>query len=192
MAFSRLISSQEEIAEIAEEEGLTPLVLWSINNSDRKMSEHQIEMRDIIIRTGLIPEPYNLLVINSAMQEGWDLDDEAVKLAIINTTNETEKIQALGRIRRDVDVLIYKTYDEIELDNINVPEAFINIALTPDEKSDLCEALEIKDSNGRLMKWNTLQKVLRDEGYEITNKQVREGSKRTRISIITEKDLDDI
>lgn len=190
LAFSRLISSQEKIAEIAQDEGLTPLVLWSINNADKKMTEHQVKMRDIIIKTGLIPEPYNMLIINSSMQEGWDLDDEAVKLAIINTTNETEKIQALGRIRRDVDVLIYKTYDEVEFENIQVPEAFLNVALTPDDKNELCEALDLKDSKGRLAKWIAVQKILKEEGYEITNKQVREGEKRVRISIIQNPEND--
>lgn len=184
LAFSRLISAQEEIAKIAEEEGLTPLVLWSINNREKEMTEHQKEMREIVINTGLIPEPYNMLVINSSMQEGWDLDDEAVKLAIINSTNETEKIQSLGRIRQDVDVLIYRTHEEIEQENVIVPEEFINVYLTPEEKDSLCEALDLRDSNGRLRKWASVSKTLKEEGYEIENKQVSIDKKRVRVSII--------
>lgn len=184
LAFSRLISTQEEIAKIAEEEGLTPIVLWSINNKDKQMNEHQIEIRDIIIRTGLIPEPYNLLIINTSMQEGWNLDDELVKLAIINTTNETEKIQSLGRIRRDIDVLIYRTYEEITFNEINVPESFLNVILTPEDKEDLCEIINLKDNNGRTLKWSAVKKILKDKNYEIENKQLSYEGKRVRTSII--------
>lgn len=184
LAFSRLISAQEEIAKIAEEEGLTPLVLWSINNKEKEMSAHQKEMRDIVIKTGLIPEPYNMLIINSSMQEGWDLDDEAVKLAIINSTNETEKVQSLGRIRRDVDVLIYRTHEEIEQESIIIPEEFIDVYLTPEDKERLCEALDLRDSNGRLRKWASVSKTLEEEGYEIENKQISIDKKRIRVSII--------
>ena len=45
------------------------------------------------------------------MQEGWNLDDDMMRLAILDTTDITEQIQALGRIRRDVDLLICKTND---------------------------------------------------------------------------------
>lgn len=188
LAFSRLISTQKEIAKIAEEEGLTPLVLWSVNNDKHKMDEHQIEMRDVIIRTGLIPEPYNLVVINSSMQEGWDLDDEMVKLAIINTTNETEKIQALGRIRRDIDVLIYRTYEEISISKIIVPDEFMNVELTPDEKEALCVALDIKNDHGTLSKWPTIKKMLNADGYTIKDKQILKDRKRIRMSKITKED----
>ena len=188
LAFSRLISTQKEIAKIAEEEGLTALVLWSVNNEKYKMDEHQIKMRDVIIRTGLIPEPYNLLVINSSMQEGWDLDDEMVKLAIINTTNETEKIQALGRIRRDIDVLIYRTNEETKQKKLVVPEAFMNVELAPDDKEALCEAMDIKDHVGRALKWRSVQQLLRDQGYTIENKQMTRDRKRVRMSRITKED----
>lgn len=184
LAFSRLISSQEEIAAIAKEEGLTPLVIWSINNKEKEMTDHQKEMRDLVIETGLIPEPYNLLVINSSMQEGWDLDDEAVKLAIINSTNETEKIQSLGRIRQDIDVLIYRTHEEIEQESIVIPEEFLNVYLTPEDKDRLCEALDLRDSKGRLRKWASASKTLEEEGFEIENKQVSINKKRVRVSLI--------
>lgn len=188
LAFSRLISTQEEIAKIAKEEGFTPIVLWSVNNKNKQMDEHQIKMRDIIIRTGLIPEPYNLLIINSSMQEGWDLDDELVKLAIINTTNETEKIQSLGRIRRDIDVLIYRTYEEMNFNEIKIPEAFINVVLTPEDKDELCETINLRDNNGRVLKWSAIQKILKEQDYNIENKQLIHEGKRVRASIITKED----
>src|SRR5699024_6524895 len=67
LAFTRLINEQEKIEKIAKEAGLKPLTLWSVNNRERKMSKEQLRTRDIILTTGLIPEPYNVLIINGAM-----------------------------------------------------------------------------------------------------------------------------
>lgn len=187
LAFSRLISTQNEIAQIAEDVGLTPIVLWSVNNLDNEMTEHQLDVRDVIIRTGLLPEPYNLLVINSSMQEGWDLDDEMVKLAIINSTNETEKVQSLGRIRQDVEVLIYKSYEEVKTDKVIVPEEFMDAMLAPEDKDRLCETLNLTDSNGRLLKWRGISELLIDQGYKIENKQMKRDRKRIRMSKITKE-----
>ena len=41
-------------------------------------------------------------------KKGWDLHDSKIKLAIMNTTSETEKTQAVGRLKNDIDTLVYK------------------------------------------------------------------------------------
>ena len=73
--------------------------------------------------TKLILEEYNILIINSAMQEGWDLIDDKVDLAILDTTDITEQIQDLRRIRKDIDLVIKKTNElNKEILTIKVPE----------------------------------------------------------------------
>ena len=106
LAFNKTISGQKRIAQIAKEEGFTPLVLWSVNNESDPMDTEQLSARSKLLKDGKIPAPYNFLIINSAMQEGWNLEDRMVKLAIMNTINETEKIQSLGRLRHDIDILV--------------------------------------------------------------------------------------
>lgn len=91
LAFNRTISGQKKIETIALEEGFKPITLWSINNTESPMSDEQLKVREHLLNYGEIPEPYNFLIINSAMQEGWNLSDDMVKLAIMNTSNETEK-----------------------------------------------------------------------------------------------------
>ena len=118
------------------------------------------------------------------MQEGWDLDDDLIRLAIINTTNKSEKIQSLDRIRKDIDILIYKTYDEIKYNELIVPEDFLNVILTPEDKDKLCKIIGWKDKNGRLLKWRTIQKGIVYNGYTIENKQLSYEGKRVRTSII--------
>lgn len=188
LAFTKLISEQERLSKIAEEEGYKPIVLWSINN-ERKMSEEQLKVREYILNTGNIPEPYNLLIINGAMQEGWNLFDDKVNWAILDTLDITEQIQALGRIRKDIDLIVKRTRNEKQVTfNIDLPDYYLNKELTQEDKEIICEDLKILDAKGRLRKWPTVKKYIKDSGYIIKDKTSTIDGKRTRVSIITVKD----
>lgn len=191
LAFTRLVGEQEKIKDIAELEGFKPIVLWSINRPE-KMNEEQLRVRDILLRTGFIPEPYNMLIINGSMQEGWNLYDDKVTLAILDTLDVTEQVQALGRIRHDVDFLIKKTKDENAGKFIEIPDSYINTPLTSQDKVTLCEELYILDGKGRLRKWPTIRKYLIESDYEVEDKTIEIDGKRTRVSIITLDDKDNI
>ena len=185
LAFTRLIAEQEKIKKIAEEEGFKPLALWSVNNENEEMTDEQLKARDIILRTGLIPEPYNLLIINGAMQEGWNLFDETVTLAILDTVDLTEQIQALGRIRKDIDLVVKKTKDkELLVKSIIIPEKYLNKELTAEDKEELAIELNILNDKGKLLKWTSIKKLLIDLGYNIEEKIASVDNKRTRVSII--------
>lgn len=196
LAFSRTISGQKRIAEIAIEEGFTPLVLWSINNKSEglAMNEEQLKARSIVIRTGVIPNPYNMLIINSAMQEGWNLHDSNVKLAIMNTISETEKTQALGRLRHDIDVLTYKVKgSEVSYGDIYIPDEYIGVPLTKEMKEELCLELNILNANGDVSKWRAVSSIIdSEESIYITKDYTKViKGKRTRVTEITEKaDID--
>lgn len=184
LAFSRTISGQEKIERIVVEEGFRPLILWSVNN-ERIMSGEQLRAREELINTGHIPDPYNFLIINSAMQEGWNLKDNKVKLAIINTINETEHTQALGRVRHDIDLLIYRTSErDIGGAIRHVPQHYLNKELTPEMKKDLCKDLNLINSNGITYKWSSIKKLLMQIKYEIIDSQITLDGKRVRVSKI--------
>ena len=193
LAFSKTIVSQKIIEKIATEEGFSPLVLWSINNKDQElqMTDEQLQAREHLLAYGEIPKPYNFLIINSAMQEGWDLYDPKVKLAIMNTTSETEKIQALGRLRKDIDILVYKV-NKVETPDIDViiPNKYMDIPLTTKMKNKMCEELGIFDSNARLSKWTTIKKLISNNhsGYEVRDHMITIDGKRTRVSTISFKE----
>lgn len=183
-AFCKTIKSQLYLQEIMEKEGFNPLVLWSINNEDTPLSEEQIRQRAYILRTGLIPDDYDSLIINASMQEGWDLLDPKVKLVVMNTTNKTEFVQALGRVRGDVDVLVYRV-DSLERNYyIKLPEEMIDVPLTTSMKTDFCNDLNIKNEYGRQLKWTTIKKELENQGYVIEDKIIVIEGKRTRVSYI--------
>lgn len=186
LAFSKTIKGQKKIGQILVEEGYKPLLLWSDSNNKQPLSEEQLKARQELIETNKIPKGYNFLVINSAMREGWDLKDSKVKLAIMNTTNNTDFIQARGRIRQDLDVLLYRTLDE-NLDDLilKLPEKYENIPLCTEQKSKLCEELKIIDSKGRLSKWNAIKKHLLKSGYDVIDTKRVINGKQVRVSIIT-------
>lgn len=185
LAFSKLISDQERIAEIAKEVGYKPIVLWSINN-EREMSEEQLRVRTQVLRTGLIPNEYNLLIINASMQEGWDLNDPDMRLAIMDTTNVTEQVQALGRIRQDVEILVCKTKNvNLVLDSFTIPDKYIDVVLTPALKEELCQELNIVNAQGRLRKWTSIKRYITDVGYILTEEMLSVDGKNRSCAKIT-------
>lgn len=187
LAFTKLIADQEKIEKIAIEEGFRPITLWSVNNENKKMNEEQLRVREYVLSTGLIPQEYNLLIINGAMQEGWNLYDDKVSLAILNTTDITEQIQALGRIRKDIDIVIKKTDDAKLVKNfIDVPSAYLNKPLLVEDKNDLCEELRLINSRGNLRKWTSIKKYIIDSGYVVKDTFIDIDNVQTRVSIISE------
>ena len=188
LAFTKLIKEQDKIKEMAIEEGFKPIVLWSINNKE-KMNEEQLRVREFILNTGIIPEPYNLLIINGAMQEGWNLYDDKVTLAILDTTDTTEQIQSLGRIRNNIELVIKKTSDKNIVPFIEIPKSYLNTELTASDKNTLSEELYMIDEKGRLRKWPTVRMYLEDSGYVIEDGFKQIDGKKTRISVISLKKL---
>lgn len=189
VAFTRTIGEQNKIATIVEEEGYKPLVLWSINNEE-KMTKDQLEARSSILNTGLIPEPYNILIINGAMQEGWNLHDKNVTFSILNTIDETERVQALGRIRKDVDLVVYKSDDEKELaKSIVIKEPFLNIPLTKEMKEELCADIDMLDNRGKRLAWRGLNSLLKHTKYETEEQTLVVDGKRQRTTVITKSPL---
>lgn len=187
LAFTRLKKEQEKIKRIAIEEGFKPIVLWSINNPD-KMSDEQLNAREFLLSTGNIPEPYNLLIINGAMQEGWNLYDNKVTLAILDTVDITEQTQALGRIRKDIDLVIKKTEENLSEPSIDLPRTYLNTPLDMVRKNMLCEELYILDDRGRLRKWPTIKNMLLDSGYLISDTIATIDGERKRVSTISVND----
>lgn len=189
ISFVRNISGQKKIARIAEEIGFKPLILWSINNVN-KMSDEQLRCRNHLIETGLIPEGYDFLIINSSSLEEWCLKDPSVKIVIMNTTSEIEKKFSFSRILYDIEIL----FNRIEKSNISdslqfsIPEEYLNIYLTKRRKDELCEKVGLKNHNGVLIRWPGIRKLLLEShDYIVEESTKRVNGKATRVTIISLK-----
>lgn len=186
--FSKTISSMKSIEKIVREEGYNPLILWSGNNSEHKMNEVQKKARLELLESNKIPEPYDFLIFNSSLQEGWDLKDNSIKLAIMNTTNDTEFTQALGRIRRDVDLLIYRTKSRKIVKNpvdLVIPEGYIGRLLLPIDKENLAKELNLIGRDGKPSGWIIVNKILKESKvYNVKDMQKVVDGKRYRMTLI--------
>lgn len=186
LAFTAKIKQMEVMEQIFKEEGYNPLLLWSVN-SDIDMTPHQIEMRRLLLSTKLIPSPYNVLIINGGMQEGWDLKDDSVRMAVINSTNETEVIQSVGRIRGDITTLVQRTNEKTEYETAQIPDKYIEKVLTSEHKGLLCKELNLRDKHGRQVGWPTVKKLAEDRGYEVVDERKVVHGKKLRVSTIKRK-----
>lgn len=183
-AYCKTIESQKRLQEICEDEGFSAQIYWSIHNEEKKMTDKQIEEIENIIDTGILPDEYDVIIINSAMQEGWNLIDTRVKLSIMNTTNETEYVQALGRIRRDLDILVCRINEDDKIKHLSIPKEYLDRQLTAKEKRELCEKLDARNKAGALYKWETINKMLKTQGFLISDENSMINGKKTRTSTI--------
>lgn len=187
-AYCRTITGLKVVEEMVIEEGFNPLVIWSTNSEKYDMTEEQIEARDVLLKTGIIPAPYNFLIFNAALREGWNLKDPKVKIAILDTTNNTEHTQALGRLRRSIDLLVYRTNSPIEDPEILLPEVLLNTPLTAADREELCLKLKIVNEKGITLKWGTVSKIIQANGYTIKESRIRIDGKQVRVETITKGD----
>lgn len=184
-AFCKTIESELRLKKICEEEGFTAQAYWSKNNEEKEMNEQQIVEVEKMISEEKLPDKYDVVIINSSLQEGWNLKDSRVKLAIINTTNETEYVQSLGRIRNDLDILIYKSKEK-KSDKlyINFPPELIEVPLDRNMQEQLRKQFNILTDRGTLIGWPKIKEILENQGFIIVNKQMTIDKKRKKVDIV--------
>lgn len=193
--FNERIDGMERIEMLLSKKGLRSISIWSINNKKHEMNEEQLYVRSILLKTGMIPDGYDFIIINGAMREGWNLKDERVEMAILNTLDETNKVQARGRIRKDISILVERVKGEstpVEVKimqrekGLGIIEKSLNKELTSYDKDKIIEEMNIRnDINGRTVKWTTIKNTLEKNGYKIEDKRIKDNGKRLTVSIIT-------
>lgn len=196
--FNDRIDGMERIENILLNKGFRSISIWSINNKKHQMTEEQLRVRGILLKEGIVPEGYDFIIINGAMREGWNLKDDRVEIAIMNTLDETNRIQARGRIRKDISVLIervkgdYKPLDIriIEKEKaLGIIEKNLGKFLDKDDKDKIAEEFNIRrEDNGRFVKWDTIKKALEKNGYIIKDSRKTIDGSRKRGSVITKEE----
>ena len=188
LIFCAEIENMKSIAQMAMNEGLNPICIWSENNEQGKvMSDEQIRVRDVILKDGELPEPYNVLIINRAMETGVNIYDKSFRLFISTSSDYTQTYQARSRLRMDVDLVILKSkFKPIPNDlELKLDDKWLDIPLTRADMNTLCSELNIRDGKGDLMGVDKLKSILKFNEYKITPKSIRLNGKKTRINIIS-------
>ena len=177
LCYTSRISQMLEIERIAKETGLRPVCVWSTANKDHPMTEEQLAVRESVLRNFTIPDAYNLLIINSSSETSLKIKSH-VDYVIVNNTNSDTQVQVRGRVNSDLKCL-YLLNDGTE--PIILPDEFLGVPLFTEDKDRLCSIVNLKDPYNVPYKWNTVQKILLDCGYQITLGR----KKNKRYAIIT-------
>ena len=136
--------------------------IWSPYNKNHPMSEEQEAVRKHLIEKQTIREDIDVLLYNKAYETSINIRGH-VDAIYIHSSDEETIIQARGRYREDLEHLFVYSQD---LTNFEIPEEFLDIPLFKEDKEDLAQILNIK-VKGQLRKWNTIQKHLNKNGYEV-------------------------
>lgn len=188
LIYTNSIESMKSIKDLLIESSdiFKPVCIWSVNNEENPLMNYQKEVREHLLNTGTLLEPYNVLIINRATETGVDIVDKDMMYCIINTTNRTEQIQARGRLRHDIIELRLrdKTAKKVLMQSYDI-NPYLDRPLTKADKDELCQNTKMYDDRGRLMKWTSISKELIKQGYTIKDTSIRIDGKITRVSIIT-------
>lgn len=195
IAFSERIKSMDKLASRLSEHGYSSISIWSINNEDHIMNNEQLRVRDMMLNEGVLPDEYDFVIFNESMREGYNINDKRLDIVLSNTTDETNTIQSRGRARKDIALMLKRVLSvELPID-VKVLEAErltgvisrnIGIPLDANAKNAICKELNVKrESDGKIVKWTTISKVLTNAGYIIKNQRKIVNGKQVRVSLIT-------
>lgn len=164
--YTQRVRNQIAYADFAKELGFSPICIWSLNNQDHPMNDEQLEARRSIVEEAEIPQQYNLLIINKASETSIKIRSPVHYMIICDSSNEIQ-IQVKGRVSNDLDALYLPLREYCDL---VVPDRFLNVALSSDDKHELLEALNIRNEQGRLYGWGPKSKqLIVNAGYTISD-----------------------
>lgn len=185
LVFNSKISGMKKIEEILIKLGFSVESIWSKHNKE-KMTEEQLKLRETLLETGIIPDEYDFVIINEAMREGWNLNDERVQIVIIDDVSETNIVQARGRVRHNISLLITKSKEEVNRFENRVMqrerqtgtfESIIGEELTYDELREVCLKFNLLE-NRKVALFQALKPVLEKNGFKFdTKRKVVNGKK---------------
>ena len=169
--YTKQIKDMITIETMCRDLGLKPICIWSEHNKNR-WNDEQKDFMKYLFDTGKFKDPYNILIFNKAMETGINIKDDDVDLCIVNSINLTEQIQARGRFRKDINLVVVKT-KETALPEIiiTLDDKYLNRWMSLEEFMNIMNSLSIKDSKGRLIGKRAFIKALNNSKYIVKNKR---------------------
>jgi SHS2 domain-containing protein len=112
-----------------------------------------------------MPPGYDVLIINKSLETSVTIDGD-IDFMIVHSREADVQIQARGRYRGDLQTLYLYT-NSIENELHILPKITGQRLFRADTKA-LCESLQIRDKRGRVVGWNTVKTLLREQGYNVS------------------------
>lgn len=186
LIFTRKISAMKDLEKMCKSRNLKPICIWSRNNQSIEMDLEQQRVRDYLLKKGVLPDPYNVLIINRAVETGINITDKDMNLAIVNTTNLTQQIQVRGRIRHDIDLLVVRTKDQkLPEVRIDLDKKYLDIDLTKVHMEELIISLDLRDIRSKYITATKFRDVLSINGYQVKQKRRTENYKKSTYYVIS-------
>lgn len=164
---------------LLESKGYRVMSLWSLNNINNEMSDKQKEFYNYIKDANKLPNDIDILLINSAYESGWNLENEGsnyIQTVFINTSDSVTATQVVNRVRHNVELMVttvprlrdsdFYNYDwtRRQIDKIDRTLAlfwYSGILETKYDRDVLCDTMCLIDERRRIMKQiNTICKYM--------------------------------
>ena len=171
--YTKQIKDMITIETMCRDLGLKPICIWSEHNKNG-WNDEQKDFMKYLFDTGKFKDPYNILIFNKAMETGVNIKDDDVDLCIVNSINLTEQIQARGRFRKDINLVVVKT-KELALPEmvITLDEKYLNKWMSKEEFEILINSLNIKNAKRQSIGQRAFVKILKNSKYQLKTKRKR-------------------
>ena len=171
--YTKQIKDMITIETMCRDLGLKPICIWSEHN-EIGWNDEQEDFMKYLFDTGKFKDPYNILIFNKAMETGINIKDDDVDLCIVNSINLTEQIQARGRFRKDINLVVVKT-KELALPEmvITLDEKYLNRWMSKEEFETLMNSLNIKNAKRQSIGQRAFVKILKNSKYQLKTKRKR-------------------
>lgn len=166
------ITRMKYIHEVLSQLGIPSICIWSINNLVHPMGEEQLAAREYIIKKEKLPPYYNVVIINDSCGTCINIEGD-IDYMIIHHQEDDTRTQVRGRYRDDLDKL-YLLDHKKALENLQVPEEYMDKWLSKQDRSELCIRLGLRDNQNRLVGWTTTKKKIAAAGYLIEKKRIKD------------------
>ena len=147
------------------------------------MSPEQLALRNKVILHGTIPDDIQVLIINAASETSINIKSP-VDYVVVNGSNPDTQIQAVGRVRHDLETVYLRQISPEQ--HTYIPREFIdkkwlNQPLYAEDKEALARSIIITDARGRRYQWPNIRKSLLYSDFSVTDGRGKDGR---RYSII--------
>ncbi|MBR3017061.1 MAG: hypothetical protein IKH57_08285 [Clostridia bacterium] len=170
------IEDMKRIITFAHNLGIRADGFWSIH-AEKKMEQHQLDLRDTVLKEETIPAGTDLLVINASSQTCIKIDGKKRPIDYIVVHNQDEEVitQVRGRYHGDLPTLYYHSIDDTNRYKCTrIPDNFMNTRLYEKEQQALCAYLRLRNpkaSNKEYFKMRKVREYLQSCGYEVDYKK---------------------
>ena len=167
------IKELQQYKQVLIDCGRAAEAIWSINAST-KMNEHELTTRECVLNEHRFPDDVQDLLINSAYETAISIKDPMVKEGYIHTSNKDTRVQAVNRMRQNLEIVGYynvnahKDIKKVKKEKAaleeyckDIPENYFGQRLTSEMKDELITLI------GFPKKWTSLKKALINQGYKV-------------------------